>query len=91
MAAGTLLTLMDGFLSTHVVEALDPIVTLVVTSVFTVTGALAESAGLQNVLTGHAAIGLWEVWMGGVALFVGLYLLGYNRLYRRYRGFRMRS
>lgn len=82
---------MDGLLSPRVVEALDALVTLVATSVFTVVGALAENAGLQNVLSGHAAIGVWEVWMGGVALFVGLYLLGYNRLYRRYRGFTMRS
>lgn len=82
---------MDGLLSPRVVEALDALLTLVATSAFTVGGALAESAGLQNVLTGHAAIGIWEVWMGGVALFVGLYLLGYNRLYRRYRGSTMRS
>lgn len=82
---------MDGLLTPRLVEALDAIVTLVATSVFTIGGTLAESAGLQNVLAGHAGIGIWEAWMGGVALFVGLYLLGYNRLYQRFRGLKTRS
>ncbi|MFW5918754.1 MAG: hypothetical protein ACOCSF_00980 [Halanaeroarchaeum sp.] len=82
---------MDGLLSSRVLEYLDAFVSLVATGAFTVAGALAESAGLQNVLAGQPAVGLWEVWMGAVALFVGIYLLGYNRLYRRYRGRVLRS
>lgn len=75
---------MDGFLSTELVAGLDALVSLLATGVFTTVGTLTEHAGLQNVLAGHAAIGVWEVWMGAVALFAGLYLLGYRRVYRRH-------
>ena len=45
---------------------------------FTVAGLLVERAGLSNLLAGAVAQGAWELWMGTLALFVGLYLLGYR-------------
>jgi hypothetical protein len=75
---------MDGLLPTALVEALEVLLSLSATGGFTLLGTLAEQAGIQNVLAGHAAIGLWEVWMGAVALFAGLYLFGYRRVYRRH-------
>ena len=45
---------------------------------FTVVGLLVDQAGLNNLLAGAVAQGAWELWMGTLALFVGLYLLGYR-------------
>ena len=53
--------------------------------VLAVTGVLAELAGVSNLATGHVALGAWELYMGGLALFVGLYLLGYREVVQRVR------
>ena len=45
---------------------------------FTVVGLLIERAGLDALLAGALAQGAWELWMGTLALFVGIYLLGYQ-------------
>ena len=45
---------------------------------FTVVGVLVDRAGLSNLLAGATAQGAWELWMGTLALFVGIYLLGYR-------------
>lgn len=48
-------------------------------------GALAEGAGLRSLGAGDVVVGLWFAYMGAVALFVGLYLLGYRELLPRLR------
>ena len=55
------------------------------TSVLTIAGVLTEQAGVQNVLAGDVLVGGWELWMGTLALFVGVYLLGYQQFWRRLR------
>jgi FtsH-binding integral membrane protein len=45
---------------------------------FTVVGVLVDRAGLEALLGGAVAQGVWELWMGTLAVFVGLYLLGYR-------------
>ncbi|MFB6069559.1 MAG: hypothetical protein ABEJ76_00940 [Halanaeroarchaeum sp.] len=77
---------MDGLLSPAVVELLELLVSLVGFVAFTVGGALADVAGLQDVLAGQPALGVWELWMGTVALFAGLYLVGYRALVPRVLG-----
>lgn len=42
----------------------------------TAIGLLGESAGVSNLLAGDLAVGLWEVFVGALALYVGLYLIG---------------
>ncbi|UWG46823.1 putative membrane protein [Halanaeroarchaeum sp. HSR-CO] len=76
---------MNGHLSSHLLAIFDAFVSLLASGALTVAGLLAEWAGVQNLVAGQAAIGLWEVWMGGVALFVGLYLVGYGRVVPRIR------
>lgn len=70
-------------------EAIADLVALVVLSasaiVFTVAGLLGEQAGLASLATGQLAVGLWFVYMGGLALFVGFYLLGYQQVAPRLR------
>ena len=46
--------------------------------VFTVVGVLVEQAGLNHLLSGSLGLGAWELFMGALALFVGIYLLGYR-------------
>jgi len=45
---------------------------------FTLVGAVVDWVGLNNVLVGVTTQGVWELWMGTLALFVGLYLFGYR-------------
>jgi hypothetical protein len=46
-------------------------------------GLSAEMASLSNLGAGNTLIGLWFAYMGTLALFVGVYLLGYRKLVRR--------
>lgn len=70
-------------------EVIADLVALVVLSasavLFAVLGMLSEQAGLASLATGQLAVGLWFVYMGALALFVGLYLLGYQEVAPRLR------
>ena len=45
---------------------------------FTAVGIFVDRSGLDLLLAGAFAQGAWELWMGTLAIFVGLYLLGYR-------------
>jgi hypothetical protein len=66
-----------------VTELADVLLSLVAAGLLTVVGALTESAGLANLLAGQSMLGLWELWMGAIALYAGVYMLGYKRLVAR--------
>ncbi|MFC7019805.1 MULTISPECIES: hypothetical protein [Haloarcula] len=66
-----------------VTELADLLLSLVAAGLLTVVGALTESAGLANLLAGQSMLGLWELWMGAIALYAGVYLLGYKRIVAR--------
>jgi hypothetical protein len=46
----------------------------------TAVGLLAEFNGLVRVLGGDLATGVWFGFVGLVALYAGIYLLGYERV-----------
>lgn len=46
-------------------------------------GLAAEQASLSNLAAGNTVVGLWFAYMGTIALFVGVYLLGYRKLLGR--------
>ena len=46
--------------------------------VFTIVGVLVEQAGVANLTQGATGLGAWELFMGTLVLFVGIYLLGYR-------------
>lgn len=50
--------------------------------VLTTIGLLSEQTGLSSVLGGEM-IGFWYIYVGAVALYAGLYLVGYDRLLPR--------
>lgn len=55
---------------------------------FTVLGASVERTALGNILSGAVTIGAWELVMGSLALYVGIYLFGYREFWSRYQAWR---
>jgi uncharacterized membrane protein len=64
-------------------EALVLLVETIGTGATIVLGLFAERASLSTLAAGDALLGLWFACMGSLALFVGVYLLGYRRLLGR--------
>lgn len=62
-------------------ELLGVLVAGVLSLSLSAVGLVAERAALQNVLTDHLIVGVWEAWIGALALFAGVYLLGYQRVW----------
>lgn len=48
--------------------------------ILAVAGLAIELAAVGNLATGHATVGLWELCVGGMLLYAGVYLLGYRRV-----------
>lgn len=76
---------MQGLLSETLAELLGLVVSVVAAGLFTAVGLLTENAALADITTGQTVLGLWELWMGVLALYAGVYLLGYERVWTRLR------
>lgn len=76
---------MDELLYDSLGELLALVGTAMASGVITLVGVLTERAALRDVATGHPTLGAWELFMGGLALYVGLYLLGYHGAWQRFR------
>ena len=50
-------------------------------ALLTVVGALTENAGIADLLAEPSVFGLWEVGMGALLLYVGIYMLGYREVW----------
>lgn len=59
--------------------------------IFTCVGLFVEHSSVQNVVAGHSAVGFWEMYMGGLALFAGLYLFGYRECWPRLMDYRNKT
>lgn len=66
-------------------ELLGLLLSALAASGLTVIGALAETAGLDALAAGQSVLGAWELGMGAIALYAGVYMLGYQRIWRRLR------
>ncbi|PSQ15385.1 hypothetical protein BRD00_13875 [Halobacteriales archaeon QS_8_69_26] len=51
----------------------------------TVVGLVTEWAAFQNALAGQTSLGIRELAVGGLLLYVGLYLVGYGKLWPQVR------
>jgi hypothetical protein len=71
---------MSAIVTESVAELLGLVLSLLAAGLLTAVGALTESAGLANLLAGQSVLGLWELGMGAIALYAGVYLLGYKRV-----------
>ena len=59
------------------------VVEVVATGLAVAFGLFAEGASLTNLAAGNTSLGFWFAYMGTLALFVGIYLLGYRKLVGR--------
>ncbi|MDS0260735.1 hypothetical protein NDI56_15110 [Haloarcula sp. S1CR25-12] len=75
---------MNGFGS--LVEPLGRLLAALAAALLTVVGALTENAGVADLLAGQSVFGLWEVGMGALLLYVGVYMLGYRQVWLGLRG-----
>lgn len=76
---------MNGFATEAVVETVTIVGSALAAGLLTLGGALVEQAGTHEVLVGHSTLGAWEVGMGALLLYAGIYLLGYQQAWRRLR------
>lgn len=58
----------------------------VAAGLLTVVGALTENAGIADLFAGQPVFGLWEVGIGALLLYVGIYMLGYRTVWLGLRG-----
>jgi hypothetical protein len=52
---------------------------LLTADLLTVVGVLTENAALADLAAGPSLFGLWELGMGLLLLYTGIYMLGYKR------------
>lgn len=62
-------------------ELVDVLLTVLGSVAVTVVGLGIELAGLLDLLAGELAIGAWEAAIGLLALYVGVYVLAYQRVW----------
>lgn len=74
---------MDELVSASASELLELVGSAFGTVAFTVGGLIIEQNSIQSVAAGHSTVGLWEMYMGGLVLIVGLYLFGYRECWPR--------
>lgn len=67
--------------SGSVSELVSLLLAAVAASLLTAVGAITENAGISELLANPSVFGLWEVGMGALLLYVGIYMLGYRRVW----------
>lgn len=65
------------------VESLAIVVEVVAMTVLTIVGLLAETTGVARLGAGIDPLTVWYVFVGGLALYTGVYMLGYHRVLPR--------
>ena len=66
--------------SESVVVVPELLVSLILSPVLTIAGALIEQAALADLSAGVSTFALWERGMGLLLLYIGMYKLGYQKL-----------
>jgi hypothetical protein len=67
-------------------ELLSVLLRALAAGLLTAVGALTETAGIGDLLASPSVFGLWEVGMGALLLYVGIYMLGYREVWLGLRG-----
>ncbi|WP_324663498.1 hypothetical protein [Haloarcula sediminis] len=67
-------------------ELLSLVLSAVAAGLLTVVGALTENAGVADMLVEPSVFAVWEVGMGLLLLYTGIYMLGYKRVWLGLRG-----
>ncbi|MDS0282692.1 hypothetical protein [Haloarcula onubensis] len=66
--------------SESVVVVPDLLVSLVFAPLLTVVGGVTEQAALATLSGGVSTFGLWELYMGLLLLYAGVYMIGFGKL-----------
>ena len=74
---------MHDFVLDAALEGFVFVVEVVATGLAVAFGLFAEGASLTNLAAGNTSLGFWFAYMWTLALFVGIYLLGYRKLVGR--------
>lgn len=72
-------------LPTALLEVVEVVAIAIGTSVLSAVGFVLESRAFEAITGGELQIGVWFVFMGLVALYFGVYLLGVTELLPRLR------
>jgi hypothetical protein len=71
---------MRNLLGDSLAELLALALTALGSGILALGGLVIELAAVGNLSTGHATIGIWELCVGGLLLYAGVYMLGYRRV-----------
>lgn len=74
---------MTESIATSIIDLLVLLGEMTTAVLLTGVAGLLERDGLINLANGQLTLGAWEVLMGSLGLFVGLYLLGYRECWPR--------
>lgn len=64
----------------HFAELVDLAIYALASLLVSGLGIGIETAGVRNLLAGTPMLGLWELFMGAIAIYVGVYLLAYGEV-----------
>ena len=70
------------------VSLLELLALLSAAAVLTLVGLLTENAAVADLLAGPSIFGFWELGMGLLLLYAGVYMLGYRRVWLGARALR---
>lgn len=71
---------MEEILMDAAAELISFVVYGILAAVFGYAGFVWEEVGISSLLSGDMVMGLWYVYMGSLALYVGIYLIGYREI-----------
>lgn len=91
LAGSPALSRMDDLMYGPVVDLLVLIASAIGAAIVTVGGVIVELDGFHHLTLGSSTLGIWEMAMGALLLFVGIYLLGYRQCVNRFLRIRHRS
>lgn len=75
----------DGTLT--LIELLEFVAVALLTGAVSTAGLYLERIAVATIAAGSVKLGVWMVALGGVFLYVGVYLCGYTQLLPRFRAF----
>jgi len=76
---------MKELLADSGVELLTLLATVAVSGLLSVAGGVLELQAIANIVAGEVTLGAWELAFGGVLLYGGVYLVGYQQVVPRVR------
>ena len=71
---------MQGAIYNLTAELVSLVVITIGAGVMTFVGLISNQNGLSELLSGGMVLGMWYLAVGGITLYAGIYLLGYQEI-----------